>query len=127
MVMPIGILIIKYENKSELELIGKYPQDLNINKESLTNKLYNSHLKELSSPEIIHINLNKCHALIYFSGSGENSFLIEDYLIILLLKENEKPKKYREILFKITADILNNIPIDFNIFNFFKDNKKLRI
>ncbi len=119
MVMPIGILIIKCNNEFEIELIGKYPRNLNVDEE-LINKIYHSHLKDLSLPEIIHLNFSNCNALIFFSGNSENSFIIESYLIILLLKDSENPNKYREILFKITTDILNNMSVNFNNFDFFE-------
>ena len=46
----------------------------------------------------------------FFSGVGDDYISIENYVVALLLRRDEKPHKYREILKKIAAEILDKIP-----------------
>ena len=45
----------------------------------------------------------------FFSGVGDDYISIENYVVALLLRRDEKPHKYREILKKIAAEILDKI------------------
>ncbi|MFO8019722.1 MAG: hypothetical protein R6U96_13940 [Promethearchaeia archaeon] len=48
----------------------------------------------------------------FFSGVGEDHISVENYVVALLLRRDEKPHKYRDILKEIAAEILEKIPSD---------------
>ena len=48
----------------------------------------------------------------FFSGVGQDFISVENYVVALLLRRDEKPGKYREILKTIAAEILEKIPDD---------------
>ena len=45
-------------------------------------------------------------------GVGQDFISVENYVVALLLRRDEKPGKYREILKTIAAEILEKIPDD---------------
>ncbi|MFW9950581.1 MAG: hypothetical protein ACFFKA_10725, partial [Candidatus Thorarchaeota archaeon] len=45
----------------------------------------------------------------FFSGFGEDHISVENYVVALLLRRDEKPNRYREILKTIAAEILDKI------------------
>jgi len=48
----------------------------------------------------------------FFSGVGQDFISVENYVVALILRRDEKPGKYREILKTIAAEILEKIPDD---------------
>lgn len=45
----------------------------------------------------------------FFSGVGSDYISVENFVVALLLRRDEKPTKYREILKTIAAEILDKI------------------
>ena len=48
----------------------------------------------------------------FFSGVGQDFISVENYVVALILRRDEKPGKYREVLKTIAAEILEKIPDD---------------
>jgi hypothetical protein len=61
-------------------------------------------------PGFASISLKNNKVVSFFSGVGEDFISVENYVIALLLRRDEKPYKYREILKKIAAELLDKIP-----------------
>ena len=107
--MPVGILIIRWDNEIGPINEGFYPENLKITNNLLT-QVYSSHRYQSLKPGFASISLKNNKVVSFFSGVGEDHISVENYVIALLLRRDEKPHKYREILKKISADLLDQIP-----------------
>ncbi|TFF92881.1 MAG: hypothetical protein EU544_06700 [Promethearchaeota archaeon] len=77
---------------------------------NLLTQVYSSHRYQSLKPGFASISLKNNKVVSFFSGVGEDFISVENYVIALLLRRDEKPNKYREILKKIAAEILDKIP-----------------
>ncbi|MHA1727373.1 MAG: hypothetical protein ACTSWY_01415 [Promethearchaeota archaeon] len=109
--MPLGILILKWDNEIGPVLIAIYPESLKIAKNLLT-QIYSAHRYSSLEPGFSSLTLKNNKVISFFSGLGENYVEVENYIVGLLLRRDEKTHKYREILNKIAATILGNIEND---------------
>jgi len=107
--VPVGILIIKWDNEIGPINEGFYPETLKITNNLLT-QVYSSHRYQSLKPGFASISLKNNKVVSFFSGVGEDFISVENYVIALLLRRDEKPHLYREILKKISAELLDKIP-----------------
>ena len=77
---------------------------------NLLTQVYSSHRYQSLKPGFASISLKNNKVVSFFSGVGEDYISVENYVIALLLRRDEKPHKYREILKKIAAELLDKIP-----------------
>ncbi|MBD3194665.1 MAG: hypothetical protein GF317_06400 [Candidatus Lokiarchaeota archaeon] len=106
--MPLGILVIHWDNEIGPENEGFYPDSLKITNNLLT-QVYSSHRYQSLKPGFASISLKNNKVVSFFSGVGDNHISVENYVVALLLRRDEKPHKYREVLKKIAASILDKI------------------
>ncbi len=104
--MPVGILIIRWDNEIGPINEGFYPDNLKITNNLLT-QVYSSHRYQSLKPGFASISLKNNKVVSFFSGVGDDHISVENYVIALLLRRDEKPGKYREILKTIAAEILD--------------------
>ncbi|TXT61638.1 MAG: hypothetical protein BAJALOKI2v1_20091 [Promethearchaeota archaeon] len=109
--MPLGILVIRWDNEIGPINEGFYPENLKITNNLLT-QVYSSHRYQSLKPGFASISLRNNKVVSFFSGVGENSISVENYVVALLLRRDEKPHKYREVLKTIAAEILDKIEDD---------------
>jgi hypothetical protein len=106
--VPVGILVIKWDNEVGPINEGFYPDNLKITNNLLT-QVYSSHRYQSLKPGFASISLKNNKVVSFFSGVGDDAISVENYVVALLLRRDEKPQKYREILKKIAASILDKI------------------
>ncbi len=104
--MPVGILIIRWDNEIGPINEGFYPETLKITNNLLT-QVYSSHRYQSLKPGFASISLKNNKVVSFFSGVGDDHLSVENYVVALLLRRDEKPNKYREILKTIAAEILD--------------------
>ena len=104
--MPVGILIIHWDNEIGPINEGFYPDNLKITNNLLT-QIYSSHRYQSLKPGFASISLKNNKVVSFFSGVGDDHISVENYVVALLLRRDEKPGKYREILKTIAAEILD--------------------
>ncbi|MBN1801282.1 MAG: hypothetical protein JW891_07235 [Candidatus Lokiarchaeota archaeon] len=107
--MPVGILVIRWDNEIGPINEGFYPETLKITNNLLT-QVYSSHRYQSLKPGFASISLKNNKIVSFFSGVGDMHISVENYVVALLLRRDEKPHLYREILKKIAAEILDKIP-----------------
>ena len=107
--MPQGILLIEWDNEIGPINRAYYPPQLKITNNLLT-QVYSSHRYQSLKPGFASISLRNSKVVSFFSGVGENHISVENFVVALLLRRDEKPHKYREILKEIAAEILDHIP-----------------
>ncbi|MFO7794605.1 MAG: hypothetical protein R6W84_00525 [Promethearchaeia archaeon] len=106
--MPVGILVIRWDNEIGPINEGFYPDNLKITNNLLT-QVYSSHRYQSLKPGFASISLKNNKVVSFFSGVGEDHISVENYVVALLLRRDEKPQIYREMLKKIAASILDKI------------------
>jgi len=104
--LPVGILIIRWDNEIGPINEGFYPDNLKITNNLLT-QVYSSHRYQSLKPGFASISLKNNKVVSFFSGVGDDHISVENYVVALLLRRDEKPGKYREILKTIAAEILD--------------------
>jgi hypothetical protein len=104
--LPVGILIIRWDNEIGPINEGFYPDNLKITNNLLT-QIYSSHRYQSLKPGFASISLKNNKVVSFFSGVGDDHISVENYVVALLLRRDEKPGKYREILKTIAAEILD--------------------
>jgi len=107
--MPVGILVIRWDNEIGPINEGFYPESLKITNNLLT-QVYSSHRYQSLKPGFASISLKNYKVVSFFSGVGEEHISFENYVVALLLRRDEKPNKYREVLKTIASEILEKIP-----------------
>jgi len=106
--LPVGILIIRWDNEIGPINEGFYPENLKITNNLLT-QVYSSHRYQSLKPGFASISLKNNKVVSFFSGVGDDFISVENYVVALLLRRDEKPNKYREILKTIAAEILDQV------------------
>jgi hypothetical protein len=106
--MPSGIILLKWDNEIGPVLVSSYPANLKITNNILT-QIYSSHRYSSLEPSFSSLTLKNNKVVSFFSGLGEKFVSVENYVVALLLRRDENPAQYREILNKIAANILGNI------------------
>jgi len=104
--VPVGILVIRWDNEIGPINEGFYPETLKITNNLLT-QVYSSHRYQSLKPGFASISLKNNKVVSFFSGVGADHISVENYVVALLLRRDEKPGKYREILKTIAAEILD--------------------
>lgn len=109
--MPLGILVIRWDNEIGPINEGFYPDNLKITNNLLT-QVYSSHRYQSLKPGFASISLRNNKIVSFFSGVGDDHISVENYVVALLLRRDEKPHRYREVLKTIAAEILDKIEDD---------------
>lgn len=109
--MPLGILILRWDNQIGPILIAIYPETLKITNNLLT-QIYSAHRYSSLEPGFSSLTLKNNKIVSFFSGLGENHIEVENYIVALLLRRDENVNTYRNILNSIAAKILGNIEND---------------
>lgn len=100
--MPDGLIFLKYDERSGMEIKAKYPEK----KFKITDKtlMHILNLHEFSKPAgIVSLTLENINFVTYYSGSDT------DYFFILMLTMLENPEDYEEILEEVSQIILKNL------------------
>ena len=106
--LPVGILVIRWDNEIGPINEGFYPENLKISSQLLTQR-DSARRRQGSNPGFASISLKNNKVVSFFSGVGEDHISVENYVVALLLRRDEKPQIYREMLKKIAASILDKI------------------
>ncbi|MFX1293286.1 MAG: hypothetical protein ACFFD2_00310 [Promethearchaeota archaeon] len=106
--MPIGILLIRWDDKLGTSLIAKYPEKFKFPSRILMN-IYSQHRTQSTDPSFATMTLTNIKISSFFSGMDENYIGASNYIIALVLRRDEKINLFRDILKKAAAKILKNI------------------
>ena len=106
--MPVGILVLRWDNEIGPVLITSFPENLKITNNLLT-QIYSAHRYSSLTPGFSSLTLKNNKVVSFFSGLGEKYVEVENYVVALLLRRDESVATYRAILNKIAANILGNI------------------
>ncbi|MFW9828356.1 MAG: DUF2341 domain-containing protein [Candidatus Thorarchaeota archaeon] len=101
---PLGLILMKWDERIGADLLGKYPEDVKISEKTLM-QIYGTHeyTAEKGLITLIRENIN---ALSYYTGPETN------YYIILLLSMDDDPDIYEGEMANIASLILQNLEDD---------------
>ena len=106
--MPVGILLIRWDDKLGTSLVAKYPEKFKFPSKILMN-IYSQHRAQSTDPSFVTLTLTNIKISSFFSGMDENFIGASNYIIALVLRRDEKPHLFREILKRAAAKILKNV------------------
>lgn len=100
--MPDGLIVMKYDERSGIDIMAKYPEEkLKISNKTLMHIL---NLHEFSKQSgIASLTIQNINFVTYYSGSET------DFFFILMLNMLENPENYEVILEEVAQIILENI------------------
>lgn len=98
--MPIGVAVIKWDDRIGTKLISKYPENLKVDP-TLTMRVYGGHvLGERRESNFISMRVEDINIASYFGGIDINKF------IMLILSPDERTEDFQEPLKLIGSEIL---------------------
>ncbi len=100
--MPDGLIVMKYDERSGIDIKATYPKGKVKTSDRTLMHIFNLH--EFSNePGIASLTIEKTNFVTYYSGSET------DYFFILILNILENPEDYEEILKEVSQNILENL------------------
>ncbi|MHA1733167.1 MAG: hypothetical protein ACTSU5_14565 [Promethearchaeota archaeon] len=106
--MPIGIVLIKWDNEIGPVLIQAHPDTLKVTNNLLT-QIYSAHRYSSLAPGFSSLTLKNKKVVSFFSGMGDTVIGVPNYVVALLIRRDERVAAFREILKKAAAEILGNL------------------
>ena len=101
--MPIGLIVVKWDNKIGTVLEAKYPEDVFVSPD-LTMKIYGAHvLGEAREAGFISMKVDSLNIASYFAGIEIN------YYVALLLKPTEDAAAFEDALIEVASKIFENL------------------
>jgi hypothetical protein len=106
--MPVGILLIRWDDKLGTTLVAKYPEKFKFPSKILMN-IYSQHRAQSTEPSFVTLTLTDIKVSSFFSGMDENFIGASNYIIALVLRRDENPLIFRDVLKKAAAKILKSV------------------
>lgn len=102
--MTFGLLALKWNERSGIEIISKYPEDVDskLSKRDLF-QIYNMHQYNQGKEGIVSLTLNSINFISYYSGEDLG------YYIVLVLNILENPEDFEEIMDELAHDIIEKM------------------
>ena len=101
--MPIGLIVVKWDNKIGTVLEARYPEDVVVSPD-LTMKIYGAHvLGEAREAGFISMKVDSLNIASYFAGIEIN------YYVALLLKPTEDAAAFEDALIEVASKIFENL------------------
>jgi hypothetical protein len=102
--MPIGMIIMKWDERTGAETLAKYPEELMMSSKTLM-QVYSTH-EYTEDPGLVSMMLGTSTIVSYFTGSIYNIY------VILVLNVDEDPDVFEEGLSDISHMVIQNIEAD---------------
>ena len=106
--MPLGIILLKWDNEIGTSLIEKYPDRYKVT-ERLLMSIYSTHRLSTNDPSFATTTQPNMKVLSFFSGLEENYVGVPNHIVALLLRKDENPSTFREILKEASSDLLSDV------------------
>ncbi len=106
--MPLGIILLKWDNEIGTSLLEKFPDRYKVT-ERLLMSIYSTHRLSTNDPSFATTTQPNMKVLSFFSGLEENYVGIPNHIVALLLRKDENPGLFREILKNAASEILKDV------------------
>ena len=98
--MPVGLLVMKWDDRVGTEIIAKYPEEINVTDRTLM-QIYSSH-EYSGEPGMISLMVGPLNIVSYYAGQDKR------FYVILLLNLDDDPDSYEGGLSDISRIVLQN-------------------
>ena len=102
--MPVGLVIMKWDDRIGTNILAQYPEEISINEKTLM-QVYSTH-EYTGEAGMVSLLVGSLNIASYYTGPEKN------YYIILLLNLDEDPDAYEGGLIDISGIILQNLDDD---------------
>ncbi|MHA1409947.1 MAG: hypothetical protein ACTSQY_06525 [Candidatus Odinarchaeia archaeon] len=102
--MPLGLIVIRWDNKVGAVLEAKTPRNLNVTDDHVM-RIFTTHALGNSAPGFLSMKIEELNVASYYSGDVPNRE--EQFCISLILDADEDSEAFEEILAEIADDIIN--------------------
>ncbi|KKK75886.1 hypothetical protein LCGC14_2869220, partial [marine sediment metagenome] len=99
--MPIGLVVMKWDDRGGIEILAKYPEEINVNDRTLM-QVYSTH-EYTGESGMISLLVGSLNIASYYTGPDKG------YYILLLLSLEDDPDAYEGGLIDISGIILKNL------------------
>ncbi len=107
--MPLGIILLKWDNEIGTSLIAQYPKRYKVT-ERLLMSIYSTHRLQSNEPSFAVTTQPNMKISSFYSGlEGENYIGIPNHIVALLLRKDENPLNFKDILKGAAGNILKNV------------------
>ncbi|NVM05018.1 MAG: hypothetical protein HWN67_22035 [Candidatus Helarchaeota archaeon] len=107
--MPLGIILLKWDNEIGTSLLAQYPQRYKVT-ERLLMSIYSTHRLQSNEPSFAVTTQPNMKISSFYSGlEGENFIGIPNHIVALLLRKDENPLIFKDILKEAAGNILKNV------------------
>ena len=107
--MPLGIILLKWDNEIGTSLIAQYPKRYKVT-ERLLMSIYSTHRLQSNEPSFAVTTQPNMKISSFYSGlEGENYIGIPNHIVALLLRKDESPFIFKDILKEAAGNILKNV------------------
>ena len=102
--MTFGLLALKWNERSGIEIVSKYPEDVDskLSKRDLF-QIYNMHQYNQGKEGLVSLTLNSINFISYYSGE------VSGYYIVLVLNILENPEDFEDIMDELAHDIIEGM------------------
>ncbi len=99
--MPNGLLLMRWDERSGVEITAKYPEDIDLNEMTIM-QIYSQH-EYNQEAGTISLTVGSVNIISYYSGPKNG------YYILILLSMDEDPDDFETILIDIAHNLLQSI------------------
>lgn len=105
--MPKGLTVTRWDDKTGVILVGKYPPDFEVSSEDLM-RIFTAHAMGSPEPGFLTMRLEELRLNVasYYTGMGRER---EQYNIMLFLDLDEDPTTFEDPLIDAAKNILDNV------------------
>lgn len=102
--MPIGLVVIQWDPRGGMEILTKYPEDVELSDKSLM-QIFTTH-EYTGESGVVNLTVGTINISSYYTGSDLNLY------ILLLLDLDDNPDIYESGLIEISMQIMANLKND---------------
>ncbi|MHA1300575.1 MAG: hypothetical protein ACTSO9_14245 [Candidatus Helarchaeota archaeon] len=107
--MPLGIILLKWDNEIGTSLLAQFPKRYKVT-ERLLMSIYSTHRLQSNEPSFAVTTQPNMRISSFYSGlEGENYVGVPNHIVALLLRKDENPLKFKDILKEAAGTILKNV------------------
>jgi hypothetical protein len=108
-ILPLGIILLKWDNEIGTSLLAQFPKRYKVT-ERLLMSIYSTHRLQSNEPSFAITAQPNMKISSFYSGlEGENFIGVPNHIVALLLRKDENPSQFKDILKEAAGNILKNI------------------
>jgi len=99
--MPVGMIIMRWNERVGAEVVGKYPDEVQVSEKTLM-QVYSTH-EYSGEPGMVSLMIGAINVVSYYTGTEKS------YYLVLLLNADEDPDAYEDGMADVARIIMANL------------------